>query len=129
MPLSVFPVQPSYGYSSGAAFEEIQRVYADLSYRRYLRASAAHKTRGLQFEDLSQSEKDTIEAFFIARKQDTGADNGKFYCYDPDVVNAPDLTGASSTGRHTAIFMDSEISFTRDDACSYSGSLNVLFLD
>jgi hypothetical protein len=129
MPLAVFPVQPSYGYSSGVSFDEVMRVYADLSYRRYLKSSAAHKTRALQFEDLSQSEKDSIEAFFIARKQETGANSGAFYCYDPDQVNQPDPTGTSTTGRHTAIFLDSEIDFTRDDACSYSGSVNVLFLD
>jgi hypothetical protein len=129
MSLSVFPVQPSYGYTSGVAFEEILRVYADLNYRHYLRSSAAHKTRQLQFEDLSQSEKESIETFFIARKQETGANSGQFYCYDPDSVNSIDLTGASSTGRHTAIFMESEISFTRDDACSWSGNVAVLFLD
>lgn len=125
---AVFPVMPTYGYGAGVSFDEIQRVYADLSYRRYLRASAAHKTRALSFEDLSQAEYDSIEAFFIARKQAAAADY-PFYVYDPNVVNSIDLTGVSATGRHTAIFTDSEISFTREDACTYSGSLNVLFLD
>ena len=125
---SVFPVMPSYGYGAGVSFEEILRVYADLSYRRYLRANAAHKTRALKFDELSQSEYDSIEAFFVARKQ-AAAPGDQFYVYDPNVVNSIDGTGASTTGRHTAIFLDSEISFTRDDACSYSGSLNVLFLD
>jgi hypothetical protein len=125
---SVFPVQPSLGYGTGASFEEIQRVYADLSYRRYLKSSAAHKMRALSFDELSQSEYESIEAFFIARKQATGS-GAEFYVYDPNQVNSIDLSGSSTTGRHTAIFLDSEINFTREDQCSYSGRLNVLFLD
>lgn len=124
----VFPVMPCYGYGSGVSFDEIQRVYPDLSYRRYLKSTSPHKTRALKFDDLSQSEKDVIEAFFIARKQAV-APNDQFYVYDPDQVSSIDLTGTSTTGRHTAIFLDSECNFTRDDACTYSGSLNVLFLD
>jgi hypothetical protein len=128
MPTPVFPVMPSFGYSSGVSYDETQRVYADLSYRRYLKSTAAHKVRQLQFEELSQSEKDSIEAFFIARKQ-ASSPGDQFFIYDPDLVNSIDSGGSSLTGRHTAIFLDSEINFTREDACSYSGSLNVLFLD
>ena len=126
--MAVFPVMPTYGYGTNAGFEEIQRVYADLSYRRYLKSTAVHKVRALQFEELSQSEYDSIEAFFIAQKQ-ASSPNDQFTIYDPNVVNSIDPTGASATGKHTAIFLDSEINFTRDDACSYSGSLNVLFLN
>jgi hypothetical protein len=126
--MAVFPVMATWGYASEVSFDEIQRVYADLTYRRYLKSTAAHKTRALQLDDISQTEYDTLEAFFIARKQ-ASSPNDQFIIYDPNVVNSIDLTGASSTGRHSAIFLDKGISFTRDGPCSYSGSINVLFLD
>lgn len=126
--MAVFPVMCSLGYGTGVSFDEILRIGPDLSYRRYSKSSVPRKTRALKFDELSQSEYDSIEAFFIARKQATGT-GSEFIVYDPNVVNSIDPTGASPTGRHTAIFLDSEINFTRDDQCSYSGSLNVLFLD
>jgi hypothetical protein len=128
MPTSVLPIQPSLGYGIGVSFDEVQRIYPDLSYRRYLKSSAVHKTRSLNFDELTQTEYDSIEAFFIARKQATSPGD-QFFVYDPNVVNSVDPTGGSSTGRHTAIFLDSGINFTREDQCSYSGTLNVLFLD
>ena len=128
--MAVFPVQATWGYASGVGFDEIQRIYANLDYRRYLKSTAAHKMRALQLDDISQAQYDLIEAFFIARKQ-ASSPNDRFIVYDPNVVNEDgiDLTGASPTGKHTAIFLDKEISFTRDGPCSYSGSMNLLFLD
>jgi hypothetical protein len=126
--MAVFPVQASYGYTASAEIKEALKVYDDLSYRRYVRSNAIHETRALVFDDISKTEYDDIMAFFIARKQETGTDD-QFYIYDPDEVNEIDLDGSSSTGRHTAIFLDSRIEFTRDGPCNYSGSVNVLFLD
>jgi hypothetical protein len=125
----VFPVQPSYGSASITGFAENLSINDDLSYRAYMRSNAVHEGRNLTFDELSKAEYDSIKDFFIARKQAFGTADYQFYVYDPDEVNEPDLTGASTTGRHTAIFMVSEISFTRDGPCSYSGSLSVLFLD
>lgn len=129
MPLSVLPVQPSYGSGSSVEFDELMRMYADLSYRRYLKSTAAHEMRSLTFDELSQTEYNSLKSFFIARKQATTGGDDKFVVYDSDVVNAPDTSGTSLTGKHTAIFLDSKIEFTRDGPCSWSGSLNVLFLD
>lgn len=107
---------------------ETLRVYDDLSYRRYLKSTAVHDVRELSFDEISQSEYEAIKAFFQARKTASGSDD-QFYVYDPNVVNAVDLTGTSATGRHLAIFLSDEISFTRDGPCSYSGSVTVLFLN
>ncbi len=118
----------SVGYGSGVEFKEILRVYPNRTYRRYLKNNAAHETRKLVFESLSQSKYDSIISFFIARKQQTGSDQ-EFYLYDPDEVSAIDPTGVSTTGRHTAIFLDSVIEFTRSGRCSYSGEINILLLN
>jgi hypothetical protein len=82
----------------------------------------------LRFEELSQTDCDAIDAFFRTRKSASG--NGdQFFIYDPNAVSSIDLSGASATGRHTAIFLDSRIGFVRDGPNSYSGELSVLFLD
>lgn len=128
MPLSVFPVMTKLGYGTGLGYKENLRVYDNLSYRAYRRSNAAHKRRELNFERISSTDFAAIEAFFAARKVAASADY-PFYFYDPNTVNAIDLTGVSATGRHTAIFLDSEMNFTRDGRCRYSGSLAVLFLD
>jgi len=121
-------VMASYGYTASAEIREALKVYDDLSYRRYKRSDEIHHARSLVFDDISKTEYESIVDFFIARKQETGTDD-QFYIYDPDEVNEIDLDGSSSTGRHTAIFLDSRIEFTRDGPCNYSGSVNVLFLD
>jgi hypothetical protein len=126
--MAVLPIQPSYGYSTGLEAKEVLEIYPDLQYRRYQQSSAIHETKALVFDELSQAEYDSLKAFFKARKQATGIGD-QFFVYDPDVVNAPDLTGASATGRHNAIFLDSKVEFVRDGPCSYSGTLTVLFLD
>ena len=107
---------------------ETLEIYPDGTYRRYLGAGVAQKQRTLHFEELSQTDYNTIEAFFIAQKMAVGT-NDQFYVYDPNAVNAPDLSGVSTTGRHTAIFIDNQIDFTRDAPCEYSGDINVLFLN
>ncbi|MCI0488919.1 MAG: hypothetical protein L0229_20195 [Blastocatellia bacterium] len=126
--MAVFPVMPSFGYSSSVEFRETLRVYDDLNHRSYLKSTAAHTHRALSFEELSKTEKDSIEAFFIARKQASGSDR-EFFVYDPDEVDAIDISGVSTTGRHTAIFTDTGIAFTRSGPCTWSGQVNVLFLN
>ena len=121
----VLPVMPAYGYGSGADFPgETTRVYEDLSFRSYGRGSA-HKIRELVFEELSQQEKDDLEAVILANKNPAAA----IYVYDPDVVDAVDLSGVSATGRHSAIITDDGYRFIRDGSCSWSGQITVLFLD
>lgn len=125
---SVFPVMPSLGYSTGVEYKEALQVYDDLSYRRYLRSVTAHETRQLEFRGISQTDFDAIKSFFKARKAALTSDH-PFYVYDADVVSAIDPTGVSATGRHTAIFLDAAMNFTREGRCRYSGSLAVLFLN
>lgn len=126
--MAVFPVMASIGYSARTEFKEILRVYPSLTYRRYKKSNSAHKARLLSFENISQANYDLIEAFFIARKQQAGSDQ-EFYVYDPNTVSAIDPSGVSATGRHTAIFMEDAIEFTRSGRCRYSGEVAVLFLN
>lgn len=125
--MAVYPELAMIGYGTEVAYEEIMRVYPNLGYRRYKRDPAAHEMRRLVYKDISQARFDAIKAFFKARKAATGSDH-EFTIYDADVATSVDLTGASSTGRHTAIFTDSQLSFTRSGKCRYSGEVNVLFL-
>ncbi|HEX8091031.1 MAG TPA: hypothetical protein VF762_19410 [Blastocatellia bacterium] len=117
MPTS-FPItQASYGSASTTAVQdEILEVYADLSYRRYAKSTAIHEKRTLHYDELSQAEYDSVKAFFKARKQ-AGSSDYAFNIIDPD-----------DGSTHLCIFLDSEISFTRDGPCAYSGDINVLFL-
>jgi hypothetical protein len=115
---ALFPVAAaSYGSASTTGLQdEILEVYADLTYRRYAKSTVIHETRALHYDELSQAEYDSIKAFFKARKQAASSDYA-FNIIDPD-------DGTT----HLCIFLDSEISFTRDGPCSYSGDINVLFL-
>lgn len=125
---AVFPVQARIGYGGAVEYREHQRVYDDLSYRVNRRSTAAHEKRSLSLTNISQAQFDAVKAFFKARKSAAASDYA-FYVYDPDAVSSIDLTGSSATGRHTAIFTDPEMQYTRVGRCRYSLTLNVLFLD
>jgi len=130
--MAIFPVMASQGYSSRTGIKgEVLRVYANLGYRRYRKSNAIHRSRTLVFQNISKTAYESIVNFFVARKQVSGGSGSdhEFIIYDPDQTSVIDLTGAATTGKHTAIFLDDEINFTRSGRCRWSGEVNVLFLN
>lgn len=117
----------SIGYEIKQSYRETLRTYDDGSYRRYLRSGFNHQEINLSFKGISQSVKASIITFFNARK--SSVSDSEFYLYNPEETTVVDLSGASGTGRHTAIFLDSELSFTRDGRCRWSGSTRILLLN
>lgn len=124
---AVFPTLGSLGYEAKHGYRENLRVYENGGYRRYLKSSFNHKELNLSFKGVSQASKDAIVSFFNARK--SSVSDSEFFVYNPEETTIVDLSGASGTGRHNAIFLDSELSMTRDGRCRWSGSTRVLLLN
>lgn len=125
---SVFPYIGYWGYDYGGEIGEEIESYDDGTTRRHRWSTFINKDINLKFEKLSKTERDAIEAFWIARK--SGALNDHtFYIYNAEEVSAVDPAGASLVGRHTAYFPDKDYRFTREGRCRWSITLRVKFLD
>ena len=119
---------PVYGYQAGGRVGEIIESYDDGVVRRHRWSTFVTKELTLRFEKLTKTERDALEAFWIARKSGSLSDH-TFYLYNPEEVSAIDLTGVSATGRHSAYFTEPEYSFTREGRCRWSIDLRVKLLD
>ena len=124
---TVFPTMGCVGYSSSHQYRETLRVYDDGTYRRRLRPTFDHRVIGLEFKGIKQSVKDSIISFFNARKSSSSDD--RFFFYNPEETSTVDLTGAATTGRHTAIFIEETLQFVRDGRLRWSGSARFFLLD
>ena len=124
---SVFPTQGAYGYTAEHGYREKLTIYNDGMYRRNLRSTFNHRQLVLEFQGIKQADKEAIETFFKARKSSTVDD--QFYVYNPEETTVVDLSGASTTGRHTAIFLDDTLEFTRNGKCRWSGSTRIFLLN
>ena len=124
---SVFPTLGSFGYTAEHGYREKLTSYNDGMYRRNLRSTFNHRHLVLEFKGIKQAEKDAIVSFFKARK--SSAVDDQFYVYNPEETTVVDLSGASTTGRHTAIFLDDTLEFSRSGRCRWSGSTRVFFLN
>ena len=126
--MPVFPYLGSYGYSGKTVAPGILKMYPNLAYRFYKNASVSKKTRVIVFKRYPQAKFDAISTFFDANQF------GAFTIYDPGSgVTSVDLTGASSTGRHSALFFAEdgsppEFSWTNIGRCIYDIEIEVVFL-
>ncbi|MEW6212312.1 MAG: hypothetical protein AB1631_28550 [Acidobacteriota bacterium] len=124
---AVYPVMPVVGYTFGDEFSSVLRRYADGTYRRWMNSTFNWQFRVLLHEDIKQADKDAVKSFFVARWSSSG--DFEFYWYDPEVVSTIDLTGASLTGRHTAIFEEPRLEFTRSGRCRWSTEIPIRLLN
>lgn len=126
--MAVFPYLGSYGYSGKTVAPGILKIYPNLAYRFYKNASVSKKTRVIVFKRYSQTKFDTIQSFFDANQFSA------FTVYDPGSgVTSVDPTGASGTGRHTALFYAQdgsppEFDWSNVGRCLYDISIEVVFL-
>lgn len=124
---SVYPVMTSIGYQAGDEYTALLRRYADGSYRRWMNGTFDWAMRTLQHKDIKQANRDLIRAFFKARW--SSSNDFEFYLYDPEEVSAIDLTGVITTGRHTAIFIEPKLEFTRSGKCRWSCEVPIALLN
>lgn len=125
----VFPVQPDLGSGGRQRWPRLLEEYEDgVSYREYKRGGAVSLNyRSFQFGELSHDELQSILDFHDARMKPGG--DSKFLMYDFKDSNSIDTSGLDTTGAHTAIFLDDEISWTMDGPCTFSCSVNLKLLD
>lgn len=131
---NTWPYLSSYSFSgsdqgSGAQAE----LYADNSIRIYKKSSSApnRNTYTMVHKRCSQSKLATIRAFYAANKY------AIIYIYSAEtgIINSTyDATGASSTGRHRAVFFspdgsEGSLSWTNVGRCIYDVEVIVTLLD
>lgn len=83
----------------------------------------------IQLKNITSTERDTIETFFDAHNGGANVTAFEFYIYDSDVVLTVDPTGASTTGRKTAIFKEDTIKWTHNASCRHSASIPIMFVE
>jgi hypothetical protein len=119
----VFPVQPSYTSAVGQRRPMLLREYDDGSYRLYRKpGTAALQYFTLHFEELSQSEMQSIMDFFASKTDPADVSGGQFILSDFRSNNAP-LDGSqqlAGTGAVLAVFLDERIDFQQDGPCQWS---------
>lgn len=126
--MAVFPYLGSYGYSGETDAPGVLRLYPNLGYRFYKRAAVDKDMVTLVFKRYNQTKFDAIRAFFKTNRFLT------FTIYDPSSgVTAVDGAGASSTGRHTAIFAADDgsppkLTWSSIGRCVYDIEVSVIFL-
>src|SRR5690349_262121 len=114
--MAVFPYLGDWGYDFGGKVGEIIDEYDDGTNYRHRWSSFVTKDITLKFEKLTKTERDTIEAFWIARKSGALNDHS-FILYNPEEVSTVDPAGISATGKHTGYFPDPGYRFTREGRC------------
>jgi len=126
--MAVFPYLGNYGHGYDDKAQGVLRTYPDLSYRFYKKSNSIRTEMPLVFSRYDQTRVNAIRAFF--------ATNAflSFFVYDPAVVSAVDPTGASATGRHTAIFQADdgaapELSVKNLGRCIYDVEIRFILLD
>jgi hypothetical protein len=126
--MPVFPYIGSYGYSGETDAPGVLRVYPDLGFRFYKRATVDKDMVTLVFKRYNQTKFDAIRAFFKANRFNS------FTVYDPSSgVTAVDPTGASAPGRHTAIFAADDgsppkLTWSSIGRCVYDIEVSFIFL-
>jgi hypothetical protein len=128
VPTGVFPYIGSWGSTKEVRLARTTHVYDDGTYRTYRRSGTVVQQLDLKISAVSKSDRDAIDSFFQARMASTTQAGFEFYLYDPDDVSAVDPTGASSTGRHAAIFVTESLRWTRDGGCRWSTSVPILLV-
>lgn len=124
--MAVFDFIGFFGEKNTQGVERFTKTFADGTFRTYLEGGGvALGERQLVVDEVSKTERNYIAAFHLARNQATTLANYKFTMYDSDVVNHADPTGASSTGRLEAIFLDDKITWNRVGPCRWSTNLRV----
>jgi hypothetical protein len=126
--VAVFPYLGNYGHGYDDHAQGVLRVYPDLSYRFYKKSNGLRTEMPLVFSRYDQTRVNAIRAFFSTNKF------APFFVYDPGVVSAVDGSGASSTGRHTAIFAADDgsapvLSVRNLGRCIYDVEIRFIFLD
>jgi len=129
---NTFPILSHQGFSLDDEAQAIVETYPGdpPSYRMYKHANTAMKTETIVLRRLTQTKLATVRAFFAANMFLS------FYVYDPSegVTNQTfDPTGASSTGRHLAIFYAGQgaapkLSVKNAGNCIYDVDVQVLLL-
>ena len=126
MPALVFPYLGSIGASYEWSVPRQTRRYDDGSKRSYLKSATLHRTLTLTFSSVSKTKKETIQAFIEARL----LDGAEFYVYNPQQTSTVDLSGATTTGRHTADeIIGDTMSWTQSGKCSFSGEVQFFLKD
>lgn len=126
--MPVFPFLGSYGYSGESKAPGVLRKYPGPNYRFYKRSNTDDDSETLVFKRYNQTKFDAIRTFFKANRF------SQFTVYAPSSgVTTVDLSGASATGRNTAIFAagDGEtpvLRWTSAGRCIYDIEIDFLFL-
>jgi hypothetical protein len=123
--MATFPSMGDFGATHSRGRKRIRRIYDDGTTRSYKKSNFNHQNLTLSFEDVSLSDMGTINTFFDARQ----ADNADFFVYSPLETSVFDPTGAATLGRHTAIFLDDEITWTQSGKCRYSAQIAFFLKD
>jgi hypothetical protein len=113
----VFPYLGSYGGRDVTTHRRVDHDYADGSYRVYIQNPATPiRYVEILFTSISKTKRDAIAAFFNANA------HLEFYIYVWPEATAVDGTGSSTTGRHLARFVGSDVSLdiTNESSCRYS---------
>ena len=130
---SVFPIFATgyYGGSDDLIAARSTETYADGSYRTNLDDPALVREVGMKISGASCAERAAIDTIFTACMAATTTAGFECVVYDARETTAefPDLTGAATEGRHTAIFLDTKLSWTRDGRDRFSTSFRMRYLN
>lgn len=119
MPSGVFPVFGDYGFKKNIDPNTFVRVNEDNDVRIYEKAPNQLEDWEIKITSISQTDRDAVESFIVAHRTTS------FYIYDPWYAAAPDLTGASSTGRRVGVFVPPQRSWELSGPCRYSTTVRV----
>jgi hypothetical protein len=119
---AVFPYLGSWGSTDSTDYRSILREYDDGSEREYRKSSFKFRTITLSLSQLTKTRRDTVESFFNTNRFID------IYVYVWPEASSVDLSGASSTGRHTARIRSS-LDFTNESSCRYSTKLTFKLKD
>ncbi len=123
--MATFPSMGDFGASHSRGRKRLRRIYDDGATRSYKKSNFNHQNLTLTFEDVSKDEMQSINTFFDARQ----SDNQDFFVYSPLETSVFDPIGVATLGRHTAIFLDDEITWNQSGKCRYSTQIQFFLKD
>jgi hypothetical protein len=123
--MAVVPVMPYFGTTQKFTANSFIRVLRSGNIREYVEGVVVERWT-MKFSNISYAEKTALQTFWLGVKNATTTAGRKFYFYDPDVVDAVDGTGASTTGRRTGFLESQELQFERAGRCNYNTSMDIL---
>jgi len=120
MPTGVFPTLGFFGRTKAEGPSRFIRIFEDGGYRTVLRSAEVSGIVEVPIQNVDATERDTLHAFYLAHAAAGTIAAHEFYIYDDWYVDEPDLTGVSTTGRRTAIFLEEKPVWATSGPCLYS---------